>query len=98
MARYFQREVIRSGTIEPGYYTKLGRYKPEERLKADQSLVPFVVNRKRVYDYVPPGEGARGGHTQHMDSTISCRHQGKGREFPMTKNRLGIKTSMYFAK
>ena len=54
----FREKCTRSGTIEPGYYTKWGRYKPEERLKADQSPVPFVVNRKRVYDYVPPREGA----------------------------------------
>ena len=54
----FREKCIHSGMTEPGCNTKWGRYKPEERLNIDQSPLPFVVHRKRTYEYIPSGEGA----------------------------------------
>ena len=32
--------------------------KPHRRLNVDQSPLPYVINSKKTYEYIPPGEGA----------------------------------------
>ena len=53
----YREKCIRT-CYHSSYDTKWSNYKPHERLNVDQSPLPFVVNSKKTYEYIPPGEGA----------------------------------------
>ncbi|XP_065658758.1 jerky protein homolog-like [Hydra vulgaris] len=54
----FREKCIRTGSKDPSYDKKWGRYQPGQRLNVDQSPLPFVVHGKKTYEYVPKGQGA----------------------------------------
>jgi len=54
----YREKYIRTSCNGPSYDPKWGKYKPEERINVDQSPLPFVVNLKKTYEYIPPGQGA----------------------------------------
>ena len=49
----YREKCIRTGFNEPSYGSKWGKYKPQERINVDQSPLPFVVNSKKTYEYIP---------------------------------------------
>ena len=57
----FREKCIRTGSEDPSYYQKWGRYQPaqKQRLNIDQIPLPFVVHGKKTYEYIPKGEGSR---------------------------------------
>lgn len=52
----FRERCIRSG-FDENYDQKWGRFKPHQRLNVDQSPLPFVLDAKRTYEHVEPGQG-----------------------------------------
>ena len=54
----YREKCIQTNFEDPSYDEKLGNFKPDERINVDQSPLPFVVNSKKTYEFIPPGEGA----------------------------------------
>ena len=54
----YREKCIRTNFEDPSYDEKWGNFKPDERINVDQSPLPFVVNSKKTYEFIPPGEGA----------------------------------------
>ena len=56
----FREKCIRTGSEDPSYCQKWGRYQPaqKQRLNIDQIPLPFVVYGKKTYEYKPKGEGS----------------------------------------
>ena len=54
----FREKCIRTGSKDPSYDQKWGRYQPAQRLNVDQSPLPFVVHGKKTYEYIPKSEGS----------------------------------------
>ena len=54
----FREKSIRTGSEDPGYDQKQGPYQPAQRLNVDRKPLPFVVQGKKIYEYIPKGEGS----------------------------------------
>ena len=51
------KKCIRTNFEDSSCDEKWGNFKPDERINVDQSPLPFVVNSKKTYEFIPPGEG-----------------------------------------
>ena len=51
-----RERLIRTGAHSESFSNKWGRFPPSQRFNLDQSPMPFVVDQKKTYEIIKPGE------------------------------------------
>ena len=54
----FKEKYIRTGSKDSSYDQKWGCYQPAQRLNVDKSPLSHLLQGKKIYEYIPKGEGS----------------------------------------